>query len=254
MDIEARLKEEARFQNARVTDGGEEARDKYYVLLRNAFKRYDEALGELTGKRVVVVGCSDVGVLPLARRGANVIGIDVADEAVAQLNEQIAREGFADRAKGMVMNAEDLTFEPGSVDMIVCTGVLHHLDVEKSAKTFSKVLKSDGRVVMMEPLAWNPAAALYRQVTPSMRTEFEHPLKPIDLQILRRHFSKVEFSGHAFLSCLAIPFTFIPGANRLKETLVGLLDPIDQALFKAVPFTKYFAWTTVIVCERPSAR
>jgi SAM-dependent methyltransferase len=253
MDIEARLKEEARFQNARVSDAGPEARDKYYVLLRNAFKRYDEALGDLSGKKVVVVGCSDVGVLPLARRGANVIGIDVADEAVAQLNEQIAKEGYADRAKGMVMNAEDLTFEPGSVDMIVCTGVLHHLDVEKSAKTFSKVLKSDGRVVMMEPLAWNPAAALYRQVTPSMRTEFEHPLKPVDFKILRRHFSKVDFSAHAFLSCLAIPFTFIPGANGLNKILVSLLDSIDQVLFKIAPFLKLFGWTAVIVCEKPSA-
>jgi SAM-dependent methyltransferase len=253
MDIEARLKEEARFQNARVSDGGEEPRDKYYVLLRKAFEDYEVALGDLRGKKVVVVGCSNVGVIPLARRGANVIGIDVADEAVAQLNEEIASEGLSDRACGMVMNAEDLSFEPDSIDMIVCTGVLHHLDVEKSAKTFSKVLKPDGRLVMMEPLAWNPAAALYRKVTPSMRTEFEHPLTPADFRILARYFGKVDFNAYAFLSCLAIPVLFLPGMGGLKKVVVNVLSPVDRALFRVFPYSKYFAWSTVIICQKPLA-
>jgi SAM-dependent methyltransferase len=251
MDIESRLKEEARFQNSRVADAGEEPRDKYYVLLKNAFEQYYDALGDIKGKTVVVVGCSNVGVIPFARKGAQVFGIDIADEAVAQLNDEIAREGLSGLAKGVVMNAEDLTFEPNSVDMIVCTGVLHHLDVEKSAKTFSRVLKDGGRVVMMEPLAWNPAAALYRKVTPSMRTEFEHPLTPVDFRILGKYFGKVDFKAYAFLSCLAIPFLFLPGMKGFKNALVQVLDPFDQALFKLAPFSKYFAWSTVIVCEKP---
>jgi SAM-dependent methyltransferase len=251
MDIEARLKDEAKFQNARVSDGGEEPRDKYYILLRQAFEDYEDALGDLRGKTVVVVGCSNVGVIPLARRGANVIGIDVADEAVEKLNEEIATEGLSGRARGMVMNAEDLSFEPNSIDMIVCTGVLHHLDVEKSAKTFSNVLKAEGRLVMMEPLAWNPAAALYRMLTPSMRTEFEHPLTPVDFRILARYFGVVDFKAYAFLSCLAIPVLFLPGMNGLKKGLVNVLRPVDRALFGMVPYSKYFAWSTVIVCEKP---
>lgn len=247
--LDQRLKNEADFQNARV--GAAEARDRFYYLVVPAFDRYDTELGDVSGKRVLVVGCSNVGVLPLARRGAHVIGIDVADEAVNQLNEAIAAEGLQARAIARVMNAEDLDVPPGSIDIIACSGVLHHLDVPRAAATFAKALAPDGRVVMMEPMAWNPPAAIYRRLTPSMRTEFEHPLVPRDVRYLRERFGDVRIEACALLSFLSLPFAYIPGLEPVARLLANLLLPVDRALFAAVPPLRYLAWTSVIVCRKP---
>jgi SAM-dependent methyltransferase len=246
-----RLRDEAAFQNARVGTDGREARDRFYFLLVKAFDRYTNAIGDVAGKTVLVVGCSDVGVLPLARYGANVIGIDVADEAVGKLNARIAAEGLSARARAMVMDAENLTLPSQSVDIVACSGVLHHLDVAMAAATFRRVLKPTGRVVMMEPMAWNPPALVYRALTPSMRTEFEHPLVPADMRTLGRHFASVHFEGFALLSFLALPLAFVPALERAKLFLARVLDPIDRLLFRVVPGLRYLAWTTVIVCEQP---
>ncbi len=247
---DSRLNDEAQFQNARVLDSGPEARDKYYLLLKSAFRKYENELEQVDGKTIVVVGCSDVGIIPLARRGANVIGVDVADQAVAKLNQDILAHSLSENAKALVMDAEDLTFEPETIDMVVCTGVLHHLDVAKAIHTFEKVLKPNGTLVMMEPLEWNPAAYVYRKLTPSMRSEFEHPLVPKDFDLLGRSFKQVDWHAYALTSCIFIPLIVLPGMNGIKEALVGFGDRIDKSLFRVFPFLRFFAWTSVIICRK----
>jgi SAM-dependent methyltransferase len=247
---ESRLNDEAQFQNSRVLSDEPEARGKYYLLLKGAFKHYETELEQVEGKTIVVVGCSDAGVIPLARKGANVIGVDVADQAVAKLNQDILVQQLSGKAKALVMDAEELTFEPDSIDMVVCSGVLHHLDVEKAIHTFKRVLKPDGALVMMEPLEWSPAAYIYRKLTPSMRSEFEHPLVPRDFDLLERNFKEVKWSAYALLSCVFIPLIILPGMRGLKESAVEVGGRVDRWLFRHFPFLKYFAWTSVIVCRK----
>jgi SAM-dependent methyltransferase len=247
---ESRINDEAQFQNSRILSDEPEARSKYYPLIKEAFKHYDDELEQVEGKKIVVVGCSDAGVIPLARKGADVIGVDVADQAVAKLNQDILTQHLSEKAKALVMDAEELTFEPNTIDMVVCSGVLHHLDVEKAIRTFKKVLKPNGTLVMMEPLEWSPAAYIYRKFTPSMRSEFEHPLVPRDFYLLERNFKEVRWSAYALTSCIFIPILVLPGMSRLKESAVELGGLIDRWLFKTFPSLKYFAWTSVIVCRK----
>ncbi len=248
-DVEQRLKAEAAFQNRRVqvaAEGGTEARDRFYYLADQARRAYHACLEGLAGKRVLIVGCSEGGVTPMARAGAIVTGIDIADEPIRRLNDVIAREGLSDRARGVVMNAEALEFPPGSFDCICCAGVLHHLDVEKAAASWARCLDQDGRVAMLEPMAWHPVVALYRLFTPSMRTRDEHPLKPRDIRILKRHFSSVKVRGFVLTSVLSLLWAYLPNVLSLKQRTQWLFERLDTGLLALVPPLRYFCWTSVI--------
>jgi len=252
--VEERLKAEASFQNRRVqasAEGGAEARDRFYYLADRARRRYHDLLEGLAGKRVLIVGCSEGGVTPMARKGAVVTGIDIADEAIRRLNDALAREGLADRGDARVMNAEALDFPPATFDCICCAGVLHHLDVEKAAESWARCLKPDGYVAVLEPMAWHPLVALYRAVTPSMRTRDEHPLKPRDVRVLRRHFASVRVRGFVLTSVASLLWAFLPDVLRLKRGTRWLCERLDDLLLAVLPPLRYFCWTSVIRLARP---
>ncbi len=51
-----------------------------------------------------------------------------------------------------VFSAENLPFEPGTLDAIVMLNVFHHLhDAESCLKSFSRCLRQGGKIVMIEP-------------------------------------------------------------------------------------------------------
>lgn len=255
-DGDERIKVEAAFQNARIEAQmhGHEARDRFYYLLEGAFAAYDRALGDVAGRDVLVVGCSDKGLVPLASRGARVVGVDVADEAIEKVNRELAEKGLDANARAILMDAERLELPERSFDIVICTGVLHHLDVDRATEGFRRVLRPGGRVVMLEPMAWNPPAALYRWLTPSMRSPFEHPLTPRDIRTLRASFERVSVEGHALLSFLSLPFAYVRPLAPLKRILQRVLEPLDAVLFRLVPPLCYLAWSTVIVCSGPRSR
>lgn len=76
-EIDNRLKAEAQFQNRRIKTGQtDEVRTKFYSIARTARARYQSMLGDVKDKKILIVGCSEGGVTPLARKGAFVTGID----------------------------------------------------------------------------------------------------------------------------------------------------------------------------------
>lgn len=254
-DVNRRLAAEAEFQNRRVlssAEGREEPRERFYYLADKGRADYHRLLEDVVGKTAVVVGCSEGGVTPLARRGAqSVIGIDIADEAIHRLKAAIEREGLSERALAVVMNAESLDLAAASVDVICCAGVLHHLDVGKAARSWSRVLRPSGKVVMIEPMAWHPVVALYRMLTPSMRTPDEHPLKPADVEILREHFGSVRMRGYVLTSVASVLFTLWPRATSVRHSVLRHLERLDDRLLRWFPFLVYFCWTCVIELAEP---
>lgn len=246
---EKRLKAEAEFQDRRIVEshhGEAEQRDRFYFLTERAKKAYWDALGDIRGQRVLVVGCAEGGVTPLARRGAVVTGIDISSEAVKALSSNILREGLSDVADAQVMDAEMLSFPEHSFDFICCAGVLHHLDTARAIESWRRVLRPSGRVVMIEPMAWNPVVMLYRWLTPSMRTSDEHPLKPKDFKIMRASFRGAEARGFVLTSLAALIWVFIPNVLDMKNKTMRILEWLDDRLLKILPPLKYFCWTVVV--------
>jgi 2-polyprenyl-6-hydroxyphenyl methylase / 3-demethylubiquinone-9 3-methyltransferase len=102
----------------------------------------------LQGKRVLDVGCGG-GILAdaMARRKADVLGIDLASKAlkVAQLH---ALEAGTQGVRYQEISAEALAAEqPASFDIVTCMEMLEHVpDPSSIVRACAALLKPDGRV------------------------------------------------------------------------------------------------------------
>src|SRR5438874_11429380 len=101
------------------------------------------------GLTVLEIGCG-VGTdgLQFARAGATYTGVDLTEAAV-----DLARKNF--ESAGMpgefrVSDAEKLDFPDESFDIVYSHGVLHHTpDIEQAVREIHRVLKRDGRAIVM---------------------------------------------------------------------------------------------------------
>src|SRR5208283_2307916 len=152
---------------------------KYYRVGKLARDCYlDEILNRCDGKLALEYGCGSDGSdsFTLARRGARVIGVDISPVAISESQFLAKEKGLEDKVSFLVCDAEKLDFEDGHFDIVVGSGILHHLDLKKSLHEIWRVLRPGGKAVFIEPLAHNPVIRLYRLITPSLRTRDEHPL------------------------------------------------------------------------------
>ena len=234
--------------------GEEEFRDRFYFITRRASHCFKSLRGDLAGKRVVVVGCSDGGVTPLARMGVYVEGIDISAVSIDKLNRSIDKEGLRQYANARVMDAENLDYGEKSLDAIACTGVLHHLDTEVALRSWARCLNDEGFVLMFEPLALHPLVAVFRAFTPSMHTPDEHPLTEKDFALMSSYFERIERYNFALFTPISAAIAVVPGLAWLARLLLPSLEAADVLTLRLLPFLGRFCWLTVVKLGGPRLR
>ena len=171
-------------------------------------------------------------------------GIDISPEGIKKA--RIHAKTLNLPASFYVMNAEQTEFENDSFDIIVGTGILHHLDLHKAHAELQRLLRPDGHMVFIEPMGHNPFINLYRARTPQMRTEDEHPLLMSDIQLLREFFEQVEPEFFSLFTLGAVPFYGTP----LFDATYSFTRFIDRVLL-SIPGIQQQAWTVVIHTSHP---
>lgn len=202
-----------------------------------------------TNKRVLDYCCGEGDYsLAAARFGAQVVGIDISDVCIEVSRERARGEGLEQKTSFLVMDAETLGFEDNTFDLIICAGVLHHVDLQTANIELARVLKPDGQIICMEALRHNPIIHWYRKRTPHLRTEYEaeHILKMSDVEGTRRSFEKVEVKFFHLATLAAVPFRNLPGFRFL----LGLLEAVDSVLLR-LPIIQKQAWMVVFVLSEP---
>jgi len=121
-----------------------------------------DQLAAIKGKRVVDVGCGG-GILAesMARRGAHVLGIDLADRPlkVAQLH---AMEGSVANLEYRSVAAEALAAEQtGQFDVVTCMEMLEHVPDPSSVIQACADMVKPGGWVFFSTLNRNPKAFLF---------------------------------------------------------------------------------------------
>lgn len=121
-----------------------------------------DSLVSLNGKRVLDVGCGG-GILAdsMARKGANVLGIDLASKAlkVAQLH---ALEAQTHNVQYQEISAEKLALEQaGSFDVVTCMEMLEHVPDPSLVVKACAVLVKPGGHVFFSTINRNPKSFLF---------------------------------------------------------------------------------------------
>jgi 2-polyprenyl-6-hydroxyphenyl methylase/3-demethylubiquinone-9 3-methyltransferase len=124
-----------------------------------------DALAPLQGKRVVDIGCGG-GILSdsMARKGAQVLGIDLAGKAlkVAQLH---AAEAGTPSIEYREIAAEALAQEqPGQFDVVTCMEMLEHVPDPSSVVRACSTLVKPGGWVFFSTINRNPKSFLFAVV------------------------------------------------------------------------------------------
>lgn len=160
----------------------------------------------IAGKNVVDVGCGG-GILAesMARRGAHVLGVDLADKPlkVAQLH---AMEGGVANLDYRSISAEDLAAEqPGAFDVVTCMEMLEHVPDPSSVIRACAAMARPGGWVFFSTLNRNPKSFLFAivgaeyvlKLLPKGTHEFSRFIRPAELARWTREagLDHVEFKG-----------------------------------------------------------
>jgi ubiquinone/menaquinone biosynthesis C-methylase UbiE len=242
-----RIKREQEFHNQIFNDKSRIVTQKFYSIFFLIEDRYVSKLRKLCPKKKVLeYGCGEGSTAyQLAAEKAQVTGIDISDFAIQQASTKAQNIGLAIDFRQM--NAEELDFADHEFDLICGSGILHHLDIHKAYAEIARVLKPDGKALFMEPLGHNFLINWYRNRTPHLRTEDEHPLLKKDILLLNNYFIKVRYHFFFMFSLPAILFrnTFV------FKPLLYMLHGFDKLLFFIFPFLRWQSWFLLIELSEP---
>ena len=169
-----------------------------------------------------------------AKAGAALsVGIDISPISVANARKDASREGVSENTRFLQADAENTRLPGGSIDCVLCSGMLHHLDLSCALPELRRILAPGGRILAIEALDYNPAIKLYRHLTPQMRTDWEksHILSLKDVEYARQFFDVGEIRYWHITSILA-PYV---------RMLLPVFNGIDRVLTR-IPLVRLMAW------------
>ena len=260
--MELRKQKEAEFHNKLRREALEKDKDafkyltsniKFYSITRKSRTFVNNRLLQRCKNRKVLDYCCGNGeiVIFLAKNGAKAVGIDISPVSIENCKKNAIREGVDQNINFLVMDAENLKFADNYFDIIICSGVLHHIDIKKAYPELARVLKPEGEVICDEPLIHNPFFQLYRRLTPHLRTkwEMEHILSKNDINLAGEYFDRIETKFFHLFTLLAVPFRNLPGFNFILR----ILEIVDSILLK-LPFLSWWAWQIVFILSEPKKK
>jgi SAM-dependent methyltransferase len=183
-----------------------------------------------------------------AKCGAEVTGIDISPEGVANANLNAKEGGVADHCRFEVMDGENMTFAADTFDVAVEYGALHHVELPRALSELRRVLKPSGQMMCVEALRHNPFIHWYRRATPKLRTpwEVDHILGVESLDVVREHFADVDVRFFHLASLAAVPFRKLPFFPAVRR----MLDAVDRVLLSRQTIGKY-AWIMIFTARGP---
>lgn len=238
-DEAARIERERDFHDRRFgADIQEEPRLKFYWALQDCTNNHKKAIS-LAAKdaEVLEYGCAEGEyAVSLASVARTVHGIDISPVAIDSANA-LARAAGTKNVTFSVADAMETGFADCSFDLVYGSGIIHHLDTERSLREIRRILRPGGVAIFQEPLAGNFILQLYRRATPESRTPDEHPLVSADLALGDKLFSRVDYKHYGLFTIGVVPFR----KTRLMRPIYRALAFVDRIFFR-LPGLRWQAW------------
>ena len=224
-----------------------------------------ELLGPLSGKEILDVGAGlGESSVYFALKGANVTCTDLSP-GMLDFASRLAKR-YDVKIKTLASAVEDLTVPDDHFDIAYVANTIHHVTDKRALfKQLSRALKPGGIFVSIDPLAYNPAIAIYRRMATQVRTEDEAPLT----------FEVVKLASECFIHVRHREFWIASLVLFLKYFAVDRIHPNKDRYWKRIyresqralkwwmplrridlyltrlPFVRRLAWNTVIWGYKP---
>ena len=217
----------------------------FYKAIGHAWLDYYDNLNFLSrNSDILDYGC---GVGPTIEKVINynpkkITGIDISDISIDKAKEKFKNSDI--KIELLVDNCEKTKFANNQFDLVYGLGILHHLEFSKCIDEISRILKTNGSLLFIEPLGTNPIINFYRFLTPGSRSKDEHPLTFKDFDLIKEKFKSVSIKYYGFMTLVFFPFY-----KSTKSRIFKALIKFDQLLFK-IKFFRLFAWSVLITAKK----
>lgn len=216
---------------------------KWYSTTQRSMAYRAEWLQKNVPGRILVdyaCGNGDSAIEAAKMGAALVIGIDISDVSVENATRAAEEAGLSDRCVFFTGDCENTELPANSIDVILCSFMLHHLDLNYAYPEMARILKPGGAVFAQEALAYNPLITAYRKLTPEMRTEWEkeHILSLRDVRMAKKWFNVGAIRYWHMAAPLTAFFRRIP---PLFKALLAVANGVDDVLTR-VPGLQLWAW------------
>lgn len=240
-------RDENRVEKLKASDTYEKfyGNKKYYNTTKRSNHYVDRWLKENSKDKIFLdYACGNGGnAIKAAEAGASLsLGLDISSVSINNA-KLTSSEKNLDNVIFFQADAENTKLPDNCIDVIICSGMLHHLDLSFAFPELRRILKPGGKLLAVEALDYNPIIKLYRMLTPDMRTEWEkaHILSFKDIEFAKRYFVVGEMKFWHVIGYIGGKFPF----------LLPVLDKIDTFLEK-IPFIQKWAWIFTFELKKTS--
>lgn len=102
---------------------------------------------DFKNKNALEIGCGDGRILSLSfKESDSLIAVDSDEKMIRQAKTQISGVDFR------IGSGEKLNFSDSFFDIVIFTLLLHHQNSRKAISEAARVLKSDGKILVIEPV------------------------------------------------------------------------------------------------------
>jgi len=218
---------------------------KYYKATSLSKVYVDNWIQEKCKNRVFLdYACGNGGnAIKAAKYGSELaIGLDISRVSVENAKREAKKAGVDKNTYFIQADAENTMLPDNSIDVVICSGMLHHLDLSYAFPELRRIISPGGKILAVEALDYNPAIKLYRYFTPQMRTDWEkaHILNLKDIRFARRFFQVVNLRYWHITSILAPYMMFA----------LPTLNWIDKFLTR-IPIVRLMAWIFTFELIKP---
>ncbi len=202
-------------------------------------------------ERILDLGCGGGWLSKiLSSKGFQVTGIDISSGLV-----KVAKKVSPDNAGFIVGDCMNLCLKNNTFDLIICMGVLHHLDLDKTLLECHRLLNKSGSILLMEPNALNPLMAIGRKLAPmGTCTEDE---QPIVLGALRngmtRNGLKINKIEYIIPYCFCASYVSGKIKSQTYQRFIKMMLPlieISEKVIEKIPLVRNMSSVVIVVGEK----
>lgn len=177
-------------------------------------------------------------------------GLDISDVSIKNAQKKLNELQINDQKKLFFFqgDCENTNLPYSSIDVVLCSGMLHHLNLEKAYKELFRLLRPGGIIIGIEALGHNPFIQIYRNITPHLRTKWEtrHIMKTRDILMASKFgFRIMETRYWHFFDLIAVPFR-----NTWFFPIVQKAGTLLDKIFLSIPICRLLAWQVSFILKK----